>query len=322
VCSFRGRLSGEIRALDKVRRELPDAVDLPPRVVNQRYEAAVIRACDKHFAGVIPLREGKDSLYTHINRAVYAAIAVFWFCPPAVQEVEFKAQIQGHFQVLNATDEPTRRSLVSARHYSDYEISDRAIALHGGKRKGVKLGLGGIVPIEVFAQAWNSDRVDRTEGLGRRRESLSLRIFKDSLGRWNALLNAVAPEKETQQQRMEALLEWAEQRLVQKEEESVERVVERAAPDGELMQGAIAPVNPLPDVPDQLQSIIGLIVQQQLQQALANVMPLNQVQGDRKNGEKMLSIAQQPKARGRGTSSEATNKGSLYPWGINCTLRL
>jgi hypothetical protein len=104
------------------------------------------------------------------------------------------------------------------------------------------------------------------------------------------------------------LLEWAEQRLVQKEEESVERVVERAAPDGELMQGAIAPVNPLPDVPDQLQSIIGLIVQQQLQQALANVMPLNQVQGDRKNGEKMLSIAQQPKARGRGTSSEATNK--------------
>jgi hypothetical protein len=192
--------------------------------------------------------------------------------------------------------------------YSDYEISDRAIALHGGKRKGVKLGLGGIVPIEVFAQAWNSDGVDRTEGLGRRRESLSLRIFKDSLGRWNALLNAVAPEKETQQQRMEALLEWAEQRLVQKEEESVERVVERAAPDGELMQGAIAPVNPLPDVPDQLQSIIGLIVQQQLQQALANVMPLNQVQGDRKNGEKMLSIAQQPKARGRGTSSEATNK--------------
>jgi hypothetical protein len=69
---------------------------------------------------------------------------------------------------------------------------------------------------------------------------------------------------------------------------------------------AIAPLDALPDVPDQLQSLIEAIVQPMLQQALANVMPLAQSAG--RNGEKMSSIEEKPKARGRGTSSDASHK--------------
>lgn len=138
-----------IAALAKVRHELPDATQLPAQEVNRRYGEKVAHACDRHFSGLVPPR-GQDNLYTHLFRAVYATIATFWYCPPWVQETEYRAAIQGHYAVLDEQDPTLRRSLTASRHYADYEIADSVIAGHGGKRKGIKLGYAGIEPIALF----------------------------------------------------------------------------------------------------------------------------------------------------------------------------
>lgn len=136
-----------ITALAKLRQQLPDVVDLTPEEINHKYGDRVAQACDKHFARLVPPR-GEDNLYTHLFRAVYATIATFWYCPPWVEPTEYKAAIQGHYAVLDADDSTLRRSLTASRHYADYEIADAVIAQAGGKRKGIKLGYGGVQPLQ------------------------------------------------------------------------------------------------------------------------------------------------------------------------------
>ncbi|MEO1403366.1 MAG: hypothetical protein AAFV72_19245, partial [Cyanobacteria bacterium J06635_1] len=120
------------------------------RLVNRYYSNDVAQVCDRVFAELVPPREGKDTLYTHLFRAVYGTIATFWFCPPAVPELEFRAAIQGHYKVLEEGRTELRRSLAAARHYFDYEIADVVIAQHGGKRKGVRLDEPGVKVLGEF----------------------------------------------------------------------------------------------------------------------------------------------------------------------------
>lgn len=77
-------------------------------------------------------------------------IAEFWYCPPQVNGTEYRATIQGHYAVLDEENPELRRSLAASRHYADFEIADEVIAKYQGKRKGIKLGISGIEPIEVF----------------------------------------------------------------------------------------------------------------------------------------------------------------------------
>ncbi len=72
---------------------------------------------------LVPLRDGKNNLYTHLFRAVYATIAAHWFCPPTVSDLEFRAYIQGHFKILHETNPEKRTSMAAQRHYWDYKIS-------------------------------------------------------------------------------------------------------------------------------------------------------------------------------------------------------
>jgi hypothetical protein len=67
--------------------------------VNQLYSGAIADKCHEHFSDLVPVRTDKDTLYTHIFRAVYATIAAHWYCPPSVPEHQFKAEIQGHFTI-------------------------------------------------------------------------------------------------------------------------------------------------------------------------------------------------------------------------------
>jgi hypothetical protein len=90
-----------IKAIDCLRLQLGDEVrSLSIRQINQRYEERVANKCDRHFSDLVPPREGKDNLYSHLFRAVYATIACYWYCPPTVPEMEFRAAIQGHYQLL------------------------------------------------------------------------------------------------------------------------------------------------------------------------------------------------------------------------------
>ncbi len=145
-----------VKALEKLRRICPTE-GLTAGQINQKYAQAVATACDRHFSELVPNREGKDNLFTHLFRSVYAAIATLWYAPPTVDANEYKAAIQGHYAILDADDGTLKRSLAASRHYNDYKIGDLNGNIDG--RQGIKLGYGGVEVIDVF----NPDR--RAESL-------------------------------------------------------------------------------------------------------------------------------------------------------------
>lgn len=138
-----------IDALAFLRREV-NCTGLSNRQVNQKYGGAVVKACDRHFSDLIPQREGKDNLYTHLFRCIYARIAVLYYCPVRVADIVYMAAIQGHYQILEAPDAELRRSYASTRNYFDYKIGDRTGNIDG--RQGIKLEQPDVEVIEVFKQ--------------------------------------------------------------------------------------------------------------------------------------------------------------------------
>ncbi|MEA5599118.1 protelomerase family protein, partial [Rivularia sp. UHCC 0363] len=121
--------------------------------INQRYSAAISAACNRHFAGLVESREGRDDLYSHLFRAVYATIAAHWFCPPNVPEHNFKAEIQGHFTI--AADGAKLPNYSARANYDDYAIGDGLGNRDG--RLGIKLDLLDVQPIAAFKQGTVQD---------------------------------------------------------------------------------------------------------------------------------------------------------------------
>jgi Telomere resolvase len=136
-----------ITALSKLRL-ICLATNLTAEQINHKYGHAVSTACDRHFSDLVPNRNGRDHLFTHLFRSVYAAIATFWYAPATVDANEYKAAIQGHYAILDTTDTTLRRSLAASRHYNDYKIADQKGNIDG--RQGIKLGHGGVQVIDVF----------------------------------------------------------------------------------------------------------------------------------------------------------------------------
>jgi Telomere resolvase len=136
-----------VKALDKLRAICPSQ-GLSAQQINQKYAHAVAAACDRHFTDLVPKREGRDNLFTHLFRSVYATISTLWFAPPTVDASEYKAAIQGHYAILEEPDSDLRRSLAASRHYNDYKIADLKGNIDG--RQGIKLGLGGVQVIDAF----------------------------------------------------------------------------------------------------------------------------------------------------------------------------
>lgn len=190
------------KALAKIRCELPEALELPAKEVNARFGPAVAAACDRHFSDLVPSRAG-GNLYTHLFRAVYATIATFWYCPPRVDPVEFRAAIQGHYAVLDEHNPELRRSLAASRHYADFEIADSVIAQYAGKRKGIKLGLGGIQPIAPFQDRANDTQIGKRQ----RRQRTSLRIWKDDQPAITSILEHF--DGKLQPDKMSAWVAWS-----------------------------------------------------------------------------------------------------------------
>lgn len=149
-----------IDALAFLRREVR-CTGLENRQVNLKYGGEVAQACDRHFTGLVPQREGKDNLYTHLFRAVYARIAVFYYCPVQVADIVYMAAIQGHYQVLEAGNAKLRRSYASTRNYFDYKIGDGKGNIDG--RQGIKLGQPSVEVLEVFIQPITKIEVQQLE---------------------------------------------------------------------------------------------------------------------------------------------------------------
>jgi Telomere resolvase len=200
-----------MKALKRLRGMLPETKELEPRQINRSYGQAVSKACDEHFAALIPLREGKENLYTHISRSVYATIAVFWFCPESVDPVEYKARVQGHFQGLNEQDQTLRPSLEAGRHYSDYAIAAKVIAEFHGRSKGIKLGHGGVEVIEAYHALPDAPQAFSK---GKREQRGSIHIHQADKPLLEAVLTrlGVSPDA-NQQDKIRTLLLWVQQQL-------------------------------------------------------------------------------------------------------------
>lgn len=122
--------------VEDIKRNDSISPKLAKQEVNKRYSAKVVTKCAAIYAGLIPPRTGKDNLYTHIFRAVYATIATHWYCPPKVPEHRYKAQIQGHVEYKDGKFHPKYNS---RSNYDDYAIGDGNGNRDG--RLGIKLGL-------------------------------------------------------------------------------------------------------------------------------------------------------------------------------------
>jgi len=146
-----------ITALAKLRQMCPTE-GLSAEQINQMYSQAVATACDRQFSDLVPHRDGRDNLFTHLFRSVYAAIATHWYAPPTVDANEYKAAIQGHYAILETTDGELKRSLAASRHYNDYKIGDRTGNIDG--RQGIKLGYGGVDVIDVFNKSRQPETID------------------------------------------------------------------------------------------------------------------------------------------------------------------
>lgn len=130
-------------------RSLLDTQGLSLRQINDKYEQIVARTCDRHFRDLVPTRDGKSNLYSHLFRAVYATIATHWFCPPTVSDLEFRAYIQGHFKILDESNKNKQTDMASVRHYWDYKISDGHGNIDG--RLGIRLNEDGVEVLQHFA---------------------------------------------------------------------------------------------------------------------------------------------------------------------------
>ena len=121
---------------------------LDPQSINRRFSRQCKEAANRHFADLVPPRMGEDDLYMHLFRAVYATLAVYYYCPPRVNGILFKAEIQGHRMIATTTDKETLRSYTASRHYDDYAIADPSGNVDG--RRGLRLGEPGVQVLEVL----------------------------------------------------------------------------------------------------------------------------------------------------------------------------
>jgi hypothetical protein len=121
---------------------------LDPQLINRRFSRQCKESANRHFADLVPPRMGDDDLYMHLFRAIYATLAVHYYCPPRVNGILFKAEIQGHRMIATTTDKETLRSYTASRHYDDYAVADPSGNVDG--RRGLRLGEPGVQVLEVL----------------------------------------------------------------------------------------------------------------------------------------------------------------------------
>jgi hypothetical protein len=202
-----------IGAISNMRKFLGSKIqDLSLQQISSQYSRSVSKKCDQHFEMLVPNRTGKDNLYTHLFRAIYATIASYWYCPPTVPENEYRAAIQGHYQILDQKNPELRRSLEAGRHYHDYKIADGRGNIDG--RLGIRLGQPGVEIIEAFSHVSLTaplprviNRKEKTYTSQSQKMNEIVTIPRYLMSRFSALAARLGlNEKDT----LEALFDWAE----------------------------------------------------------------------------------------------------------------
>src|SRR5437667_3882874 len=105
---------------------------------------------DRHFSELVPGRAGA-SLYTHLFRAVYGCLAVFYFCPSRILDAVYLNRVYGHYWITESEGK-LKADYEATQHYQDYAIADAVVLAHGGARQGVKLADAGVTLLEIFQE--------------------------------------------------------------------------------------------------------------------------------------------------------------------------
>ena len=189
-------------------RELRPTDGLNLKQINQKYEEDVATACHLHFHDLIPTRDGKENLYTHIFRAVYATIAAHWFCPPTVPVLEFRPYIQGHFFLIEETDQTKRHSVATQRHYFDYQIGDGHGNLDG--RLGLKLHHPDVQVLSSF-QRFYSTSPTSSPTRGHNSNSTAITIPDALVERFDSICTRLSLTADSFTARLESLATYLEQ---------------------------------------------------------------------------------------------------------------
>ncbi len=152
-------------------RSLVDTSSIEVQQVSRVYGKAVNEAAERRLGSLIPDRTSRQGLFAHLLRSVYPAIACFWFAPPWVQEIHYRAHILGHWYIVTpqvqvgdseADVEQRRYNYATEAHYFDYKIGNG----HGGidGRLGIKLGEPGVQILSVFQKPSEEPVLPAQEG--------------------------------------------------------------------------------------------------------------------------------------------------------------
>jgi len=126
---------------------LKECTQMDVKDISHRYGPKVRVAARAAFEQVVPVRADKQQLAVHDLRALYARIAVHWYCPPRKDDRLYASTILGHQQGAASEAEALER-LKSEEHYADYHIGDGKGNVNGAK--GIKLGELGVVVLKAF----------------------------------------------------------------------------------------------------------------------------------------------------------------------------
>jgi len=100
------------------------------------------------FADLVEVPEGRAELYTHMVRAVYPRLAMFFFLPARVNETAYAAAVLGHSTTSqNGESEP---DYGSSLYYMSYKICNTDGVVDS--RQGIKLAEPGVEMLEQFKQ--------------------------------------------------------------------------------------------------------------------------------------------------------------------------
>jgi hypothetical protein len=130
-------------------RSLLDCSALTKEEVDAQYAPEVRAVATRHFGVLVPTRVGhEDQLYTHLFRSIYGQIAVLYFAPDTVLNLDYLAEIYGHYWYKDADTQQKRMSYSSTFHYMDYRIGTGPGQVD--LRQGIKLGEPGVVVLKAF----------------------------------------------------------------------------------------------------------------------------------------------------------------------------
>ena len=171
-------------------RDLKACTDIDEKQISHDLGPIVSETTDRYFTSYVPVRNGGETLYTHLIRTIYGQLASRYYGPDHVVDLTFMARIYGHHWIVEATGK-TQYDYAATMHYNDYRIADEQGKVD--RRQGIKLGQPGVTVLKIFQQQENTMATKSTKGAkGTPKETMTIDAGKTEY-------SIIKPRKTTRQ---------------------------------------------------------------------------------------------------------------------------